>query len=150
MFPQSWDLRKSVVQKPLIHICPEVWTLPDFPLPFGLFLDYIIFCGICVGDFIQNNGFISVSPTASQLHVIGFEKTSDESFCQKTVDEAQKDCQSRRPTSLSRNAVKINETYEKNIMGVAGVQDPQRREFLRQLRVSKRRPAAVNEVWRSR
>lgn len=35
-------------------------------------------------------------------------------------------------------------------MGVAGVQDPQRREFLRQLRVSKRRPAAVNEAWRSR
>lgn len=61
MFPQSWDLRKSVVQKPLIHICREVWTLPDFPLPFGLFLDYIILCGISVGDFIQNNGCISVS-----------------------------------------------------------------------------------------
>jgi len=49
----------------------------------------------------------------SQQLAKGFEKTSDESFCQKTVDEAQK--------------------------------DPQRREFLRQLRVSKRRPAAVNE-----
>lgn len=48
----------------------------------------------------------------SQQLAKGFEKT-DESFCQKTVDEAQK--------------------------------DPARREFLRQLRVSKRRPTAVNE-----
>ncbi|CAJ1328016.1 unnamed protein product [Effrenium voratum] len=43
----------------------------------------------------------------SQQLAKGFEKTSDESFCQRTVDEAQK--------------------------------DPQRRELLRQLRMSKRR-----------